>query len=306
MRKYVQGYMEACPNCAYNKKKTGRPEGYMHPIPKEPIPFHTLHIDHLGPLVKSARGNQYILAMVCGFSKFVILKAVSSTKTAPVIRFLEEVSAIFGTPSRIITDRGTAFTSNTFEEYCEANNSQNIRVAVGSPRANGQVERHNRTILTALRCMVEEENRIWDDKLSQIQWAVNNNRSATTKQSPSSLVLSYHPRDMHRNIIALVLHDEDDNKIQNIEERKLKAVEEIDREQQKQKIGFDKRRGAPSRYNVGDMVLVERDILATGESRKLETRYKGPYWVVAVLANDRYVIEDIPGDKGHNQCCKMS
>nr|XP_041632306.1 uncharacterized protein LOC121502671 [Drosophila kikkawai]XP_041633177.1 uncharacterized protein LOC121503111 [Drosophila kikkawai] len=45
----------------------------------------------------------------------------------------------------------------------------------------------------------------------------------------------------------------------------------------------------------GNLVVVENEPAATGESRKLEPRYRGPYIVVKVLGNDRYVIEDIPG-----------
>ncbi|XP_037728100.1 uncharacterized protein LOC119559042 isoform X4 [Drosophila subpulchrella] len=46
---------------------------------------------------------------------------------------------------------------------------------------------------------------------------------------------------------------------------------------------------------MGNLVVVENEPAATGESRKLEPRYLGPYIVVKVLGNDRYVIEDIPG-----------
>lgn len=295
MRKYVQGYIQACPQCAYNKKKAGKPEGYLHPIPKEPTPFHTIHLDHVGPFIKSARGNQYLLLVICGFSKFVILRAVSSTKTAPVLKCLEEITAILGTPSKIITDRGTAYTSRAFEEYCEKNASQHIKVAVGTPRANGQVERYNRTILTALRCSIGKDNRRWDEQIGKIQWEINNTRNSTTKHSPSELVLSYRPRDIYQNIITLILHDEDDNRILDAETIRRDVIEQTAKEQSKQKAYFDQRRTKARKYAVGDMVLVERDILATGESRKLEPRYKGPYAVATVLPNDRYIIEDIPG-----------
>ncbi|KAF2891779.1 hypothetical protein ILUMI_14394 [Ignelater luminosus] len=34
--------------------------GFLHPIPKVPVPFHTIHIDHLGPFEKTARkGERY-------------------------------------------------------------------------------------------------------------------------------------------------------------------------------------------------------------------------------------------------------
>ncbi|ETN67966.1 hypothetical protein AND_000203 [Anopheles darlingi] len=51
MRKYIRAYAQACPQCALQKSKVGKPEGYLHPLPKEPVPFKIVHIDHMGPFV---------------------------------------------------------------------------------------------------------------------------------------------------------------------------------------------------------------------------------------------------------------
>lgn len=40
-------------------------------------------------------------------------------------------------------------------------------------------------------------------------------------------------------------------------------------------------------------MLIERGV-ATGESPKLTSKYKGPYMVTKELSNDRYVLQDIP------------
>lgn len=74
-------------------------------------------MDHLGPFVKSKRGNQHIIVLVCGVSKYTWLKAVRRTKPTPVLSMLQDVIAIFGQPLRITTDRGTVFTSKEFENY---------------------------------------------------------------------------------------------------------------------------------------------------------------------------------------------
>lgn len=43
------------------------------------------------------------------------------------------------------------------------------------------------------------------------------------------------------------------------------------------------------------MVLIKRDAIATGESKKLASQYKGPYQVDTVLNNDRLLLKDITG-----------
>jgi hypothetical protein len=51
--------------------KSGKPEETLHPIPKIPKPFRTVHIDHLGPFVKTKAGNTLLLVVVDAFTKAV-------------------------------------------------------------------------------------------------------------------------------------------------------------------------------------------------------------------------------------------
>jgi len=46
----------------------------------------------------------------------------------------------------MISDRGTTFTSDKFKTFADDESVQHVLVAVGTPRANGQIERD----LTAL------------------------------------------------------------------------------------------------------------------------------------------------------------
>ncbi|KAM8701446.1 hypothetical protein ACLKA7_001029 [Drosophila subpalustris] len=74
-----------------------------------------------------------------------------------------------------------------------------------------------------------------------------------------------------------------------------KAADNINSERAKWKKRFDNKHSNPVLYSIGDLVVVENEPAATGESRKLEPLYRGPYQVTKTLGNDRYVIEDIPG-----------
>lgn len=90
----------------------------MHPIDKGDVPLDTYHIDHVGPMVNTQKRYKHILVVIDAFSKFVWLYPTRSTDTAEVINRLTNQASIFGNPRRIISDRGTAFTSNDFQEYC--------------------------------------------------------------------------------------------------------------------------------------------------------------------------------------------
>lgn len=118
MKKYIRRYISCCLACLYNKTPGGKQPGFLHPIEKFDVPMHTMHLDHLGPFVPSRRKNTYIITAIDGFTKFLFLKAVRSTKVGPVLRFLDEIFDTFGVARRIVCDRGSCFTSKKFAEYC--------------------------------------------------------------------------------------------------------------------------------------------------------------------------------------------
>lgn len=89
MKRYVRNYINSCLCCLCNKQPSGKTSGSLFHIEKQPYPMDTLHLNHLGPFVKSAKNNAYLLVVVDAFIKFVFFKVVTSTKT--VIRFLDHI-----------------------------------------------------------------------------------------------------------------------------------------------------------------------------------------------------------------------
>jgi hypothetical protein len=297
MRKCVEKFIRNCIPCLYNRRKGGKPEGLLHPIPKGSVPLQTLHLDHVGPFVRSRKGNMHLLVAVDGFSKFTFLHAVKSTKTKLVIGYLRDIFATYGTPKIIITDQGTAFTSHEFEQFCNQNTIKHVSVAVATPRANGQVERLNRSILNALQTTVEDERR-WDESIREVQFCINNTVNSSTKQTPSHLLLGYTPRggeDMPlRDEIVITSSALDD-----IAATRLKAANVNQQAQGVQKKYYDERHQEATKYNVGDLVLIEKQAVASkpGDSRKLIPPFQGPMVVKEVLPNDRYRVVDMSGHR---------
>jgi len=84
----VKEYISTCNQCCYYKSKGDKPEKCMHYNDTDPVPFRRLYIDHLGPFVRSKRGNTHILTISDPFRKYLIVKAVKNTKTLPVLNIL--------------------------------------------------------------------------------------------------------------------------------------------------------------------------------------------------------------------------
>lgn len=299
MGTFVKKYVNACLNCTYYKGSSGKKQGMLYPIEKVPTPFHTLHVDHLGPFVTSRKGNKFLLVMVDAYTKFVILEPVKDTKTRRVTKALMDLMHLFGAPNRLITDRGSAFTSKTFETFVRVYGIKHILNAVATPRANGQCERYNRVILNALATTTAGHSEdVWDTFVKQVQSAINCTVHKATSVSPIEVLAGYKARNLAD---AKIVNEVEEN-LSRLDLRALRREVSIrlTKDQEAQKKRFDKARAVAAKYNEGDVVMVlKTDAPATGTSRKLLPKFKGPFKVTKVLCNDRYEVKDLR--EGHKQ-----
>lgn len=174
------------------------------------------------------------------------------------------------------------------------NGISHVKNATAAPRENGQVERQNQTLLTALTTMYNKvDGKDWDQHVRNIQFALNDMEHKTTKRTPHQFLFGFHPRDTLTNDLAMVLQDLQPQ--ENSEEIRQEVLQKIQRQQQKDKVVFDRKRKTPTKYSEGNLVMTRRELTATGTSRKLLPLFKGPYMVGRVLGNDRYELRDIPG-----------
>lgn len=291
MRRFVNKYIKNCLNCLYFKSTGNKKPGYLHPIPKIARPFHTLHIDHLGPFIRSKNGNTQVLVIIDAFTKFIFIYPVPNTKTKFVISALEEVIKVFGAPNRIISDRGKAFTSHKFQQFCKSRGTVHYLNAVGLPRGNGQVERYNRTIIDSLSTMgANGDDDEWDQNIVNIQLGLNGSINKALNASPSEVLLgfrvsgqvAYNPPELTNSVDVSALRSQ--------------IIANTENYQAQQKQHFDEKRCSPVSYHVGDLILMRITSLpATGSSRKLLPKWKGPFRVSKILGNDRYEVREIPG-----------
>lgn len=165
----VQRVIQNCVSCILAQRKQGKLEGILHPLDEGGSPMDTYHIDHLGPLPMTKKSYCHILAVINAFTKFVWLHATKTTSTSEVIDKLLRQSAVLGNPRQIISDRGTAFTSNEFERYCGEEEIEQSMIAAGVPRGNSQVERLNRILIPVLTKLSAPTPGDWHRHLDKAQ-----------------------------------------------------------------------------------------------------------------------------------------
>lgn len=294
MTRFIVKYVKSCLRCAYKKGHYGKFEGELHPIPKPDVPMHTVHIDHIGPYVKSKSGYSYVLTMVDSFTKFMIAKPSRTLGSAECIKILHEVFCGFlGYPKRIISDNGLAFSSRHFAEFVSERQIKHVLTAVATPRANGQVERFHRTLLDAMRTSGDDNDLYWDTRVPDIIWGINNTVNSSTKYTPHELLFGYKGN--------LLNNLESRQPTENLRVKRTRAQDNLKNVARKMKERYDRKRKRATKYKRGDLVLWKggNSCNITGVNKKLDGKFTGPYVVEKLFEGDRYRIRSVKGMRGY-------
>jgi hypothetical protein len=262
-------------------------------IDKKNEPLDTIHIDHLGPLVTTTRQNKHLFAVVDAFTKYTWGFPVRSTTTKSVITCLKRLFDTYGVPRRIICDRGPAFTSLLFRAFCAELGIRLNLISVRVPRANGQVERCLSTILERLIAIIPDETS-WDKYISQVLTSVNNTVNSTTRYTPHELFHGYQLRTQNETyLVHEIENNENNNETHNEHIQRIRTEAERNIQAHNAKIEEQtKNKKKPRQFSLNDIVYLPNVEPASGSSRKLKPRWKGPYRITACLQNDRYRIQE--------------
>jgi len=235
--------------------------------------------------------------MYDAFSKFVWLLPTKTTSSEEVIQRILSIFNLFGFPKRIISDRGTLFTSFNFKEFAKENNIKHVLTAVASPWANGQVERVNRFLKSTLSKIVNEDQE-WKSVIGKAQFVINNTLHKAIDATPSKILLGYDCRNIQDEKLREII-----NSLRGIDETYCEVRQQarnlaqtVNRKMQEyNKQQYDKRHKKCTSYQEGDLVMVWVTQSKPGVNKKLTPKYKGPYQIKKILKKNRFVVVDIPG-----------
>lgn len=215
-------------------------------------PWEDCAADILGPLPS----GESLLVVVDYFSRYfevVILRSTSSTR---LIEALKPIFARFGVPHTLKTDNGPQLVSEEFEAFLAENGIEHRTTTPLWPRANGEVERQNRTLMKSVQ-IAHIEGKDWRQELQTFLTAYRSTPQMTTGATPFYLMFGREMRsklpDLRRE--APITNEEVRDRDWS---RKLSQKEYVDA----------KRIAVASEVEVGDKVL-----LKNSKTNKLSPNY---------------------------------
>ena len=158
----------------------------MHPWDWPEHPWQRIHLDYAGPI-----NGKMFLVVIDAHSKWMEVELVQSATAHATIEHLRMIFARFGLPEVMVTDNGTCFTSNEFQEFAQCNSIRHVRIAPYHPSSNGLAERAVQTFKLGLR---KQLTGTLQAKLSRFLFHYRLTPNATTGVAPAELLLTRRPR----------------------------------------------------------------------------------------------------------------
>ena len=164
---------QSCPQCqlgtdyGHRQKMTGTIQSQG--------PWDTLSIDIVGPLPQDQR-HEFLIVFVDCFSKYTVLIPSSNHTTSTVSEALmRHVIPYFGTPRRLLSDRGREFISSIWTKLLRSLGIQQVLTSPYHTEGNAINERSHRTLNNMLRARLLEgtSTKAWVDKVPGIMLTLN-------------------------------------------------------------------------------------------------------------------------------------
>ena len=182
--------IKACRCCL--QYEGGTPKAPLCPIVAT-TPLDLLHVDFttIETTMELDKSPQVanILVFQDHFTKYVLAYVTPDQTAKTVAKFLYGgYISIFRAPARLLSDRGTSFTSSIIQELCEILGIQQLQTMPYHPQTNGLLERLHQTIMRMIGKLGEDKKANWPSHLAEIVHAYKATRFAVTRYSPHYLM----------------------------------------------------------------------------------------------------------------------
>jgi len=215
---------------------------------------------------------------------FIPLRQDGKTASDLVKIFAREVWRYHGTPSDIVSDRDSRFTSEVWKEFLSALDIRPRMSTAFHPQTDGQTERLNQTIEAYLRSFVNFEQDNWVELLPMAEFSYNNSVTSPTGISPFYANFGYHPSTMNPPAATIF------NPASTVYAHWMHTVHEATKaslgeaRERMRRYADRKRQDAPV-YKVGDLVMLSgRNIQTRRPAKKMDHKNHGPFEVEKIVS----------------------
>ena len=193
MAKQMRQVIKACKHCL--QYEDGTPKAPLCPIVTT-THLDLLHVDFTS-IETTLELNQLprvanVLVLQDHFTKHVLAYVTPNQTVKTITKFLYGgYISIFGALARLLSDRGTSFTSSIIEELCKILVFQWLWTMPYHPQTNALVKILHQMIMHMIGKLGEEKKADWPSHLAEIAHAYNSTQSSVSGYSPHYLMFGW-------------------------------------------------------------------------------------------------------------------
>jgi transposase InsO family protein len=247
--------------------------------------WEEITMDFIVGLSRTQKGYNSIWVVVDRVTKVAHFIPVNTTYSGARLAelYISRIVCLHGVPKKIISDRGSQFTSRFWEQLHDSLDTKLRFSTAYHPQIDGQTERTNQVLEDMLRACAIQYGTSWDKCLPYAEFSYNNIYQANLKKSPFEALYGrkcrtplYWDQIGERQVFGPDIFEEAEQLVQQVRENLRVA-------QTRQKSYADVRRRDLA-FAVGDHVYLKvspmRGIRRFNVRGKLAPRYIGPFKVL--------------------------
>jgi hypothetical protein len=249
------------------------------------VEWEEIGMDFIVGLPRTRDGYDSIWVIVDRLTKFAHFIPVRTTYTGAKLAefYMTRIVCLHGVPKKIVSDRGTQFTSRFWEKLHESMDTKLNFSSAYHPQTDGKTKRTNQILEDMLRACTLKHGESWDKSLPYAEFSYNNSYQASLKMAPFKALYGrkcrtplYWSQTGESQLFGIDIIKEAERQVQIIRENLRVA-------QSRQKSYADGKKRDVS-FQEGDYVYLKvspiRGLPRFKVKGKLSPRYIGPFQIL--------------------------
>jgi transposase InsO family protein len=157
----------------------------LQPLQVPEWKWEEIAMDFTVGLLRTQPGYDFIWVIVDRLTKVAHYISIKTTYSRLQLTelYMSRIVYLHGVPKKIVSDKGTQFTSRFWERLHETLDTQLCFSSAYHPQTDGQTEMVNQTLEDMLRACALQYGRSWDKSLSYAKFFYNNSYQESLKMA---------------------------------------------------------------------------------------------------------------------------
>jgi hypothetical protein len=307
MHKDVHDWADSCIKCKQHKPNQPLNHGLLQPILAS-NPFQLVGIDIKGPYKESQNGFKYILLCVDHFTSWpeaAPLKGITAKEVMD--KFFSLIIARHSCPQKLLSDQGTQFKSEIFNELCKKYNINKVETTAYHQMSNGKCERFGKFLIDTIATALKKDQSDWCSLIDSVLFTYRVSLNQTLRENPFFLLYGRDPvlpQDMFilpentnwRTYKGDNMDDYKEKHMKMLTDAYAKLNSRKEDKRVEMKTQYDKSQKEVD-FAIESLVMLFTPRTKEGFSTKFLPRWDGPYKVIAKMGPLNYRIMKVDGKK---------